>query len=59
MKNKNHQWVARTTTYLGLAAAFFFVGEWISFWWLLLTGAVSMGVWLIIWLWPEQVSERN
>jgi hypothetical protein len=36
----------------------YFLGEMISFWWLLLTAAGSSAVWMIIWLWPERLPER-
>jgi hypothetical protein len=59
MKVRNHTLGLRVAALIFCAMAILFLGQLISFWWLLITGAVSLAVWMMIWLWPEAVPAKN
>lgn len=58
MKNGNSQLFTRIAILVGGAAAFFSLGQLVSVWWMVITGAASLAIWMIIWLWPESVPAK-
>ncbi len=59
MKERKPNPGALLATLIGSAAAIYLLGQMISVWWLVLTGAGCFGVWMIIWLWPESVPQEH
>lgn len=43
----------------GGAVVFFSLSQVFGLWWLVLTGALALAVWSIMWLWPARATIKN